>query len=53
MKYNDNMYGEYRYPQQLLEYGAVAGHDMYNKMSFKLRITLSLDKLKDLLDKKL
>ena len=53
MKYNDNMYGEYRYPQQLLEYGAVAGHDMYNKMSFKLRITLSLDKLKNLLDKKL
>ena len=53
MKYNDNMYGEYRYPQQLLEYGAVAGHDMYNKMSFKLRITLSLDKLKNLLDNKL
>lgn len=53
MKYNDNMYGEYRYPQQLLEYGAVAGHDMYNKMSFKLRITLSLNKLKSLLDKKL
>lgn len=53
MKYNDNMYGEYRYPQQLLEYGAVAGHDMYNKMSFKLRITLSLDKLKKLLDEKL
>lgn len=53
MKYNDNMYGEYRYPQQLLEYGAVAGHNMYNKMFFKLRITLSLDKLKKLLDKKL
>ncbi len=53
MKYNDNMYGEYRYPQQLLEYGAVAGHDMYNKMSFKLRITLSLNKLKSLLNEKL
>ena len=53
MKYNDNIYGEYRYPQQLLEYGAVAGHDMYNKMSFKLRITLSLNKLKSLLNGKL
>lgn len=46
LKYNDNVYKEYKYPQGLLEYGSSYGQKLYNKLSFeRISIVLIIDQL--------
>lgn len=48
-KYEGNR--DYKYPQDLLNIGKIGGESIYEKMSFRLHITMYLDKLEDLLNK--
>lgn len=46
LKYNDNIYSEYKYPQGLLEYGGSYGKQLYNNLSFeRISIVLIIEKL--------
>lgn len=46
LKYNDAVYGEYKYPQGLLEYGSSYGRKLYNSLTFKrISITLLVNQL--------
>lgn len=46
LKYNDNVYSEYKYPQGLLEYGGSYGKQLYNNLSFeRISIVLIIEKL--------
>lgn len=44
---------DYKYPQDLLNIGKIGGKSMYEKMNFKLRITMNLKKLEDLINPKI
>ena len=45
LEYN-NVYGEYKYPQSLLEYGGSYGKKVYNNLSFeRISIVLIIEKL--------
>lgn len=48
-KYNDWLYGEYKYPMTLVEYGQSAGQKVADALSFRLRITLQLKAIENLL----
>ena len=46
LKYNDSVYGEYKYPQGLLEYGGNYGRQIYNNLTFeRISIVLVIEKL--------
>ena len=51
MKSNNSTLGEYKYPQQLLQYGSDAGRSMYNNLAFSLQVKFQLDKLEKILER--